>query len=77
MANEELTTAIRRQAEGLIRPGQRGSATVADRTPGRGLQSAAGGTFQRRYDWGTEDELTGCLYGRSRYGRARYRSEAP
>lgn len=76
MASEELTAAIRRQVEGLIRPGQRGGATVPDRTPASSLQRAAGGTFQRRYDWASEEELTGALYGRSRYGRARYRSVA-
>jgi hypothetical protein len=73
MGSEDLSAAVRRQTEVLVRPGQRGAATVVDREPSEGVLRGAGGVSQRRYDWATGTSLQGALYGRSGYGASRYR----
>ena len=65
--------AIREQIDRQIRPGQVDTATVASRTPSAQTIGSTQTTNANRYDWDESANYQYALYGRSRYGGARYR----
>ena len=63
---------IGEQIDRRIRPGQTDTATVSNRTIAAGAIGSTRTTLANRYDWGESANYEYALYGRSRYGQARY-----
>lgn len=66
---------LRRIIDGRVRPGQHNATTMADRRPENG--PAGGGTPRtiNRYSHSEQSDHRYGLYGRGRYGSARYSFE--
>ena len=67
---------LRELVDASIRPGQpRGSLTV-NRLPVMQLLAGSRPLSCNRYDWATQSDLRGALYGRARYDASRYLAKA-
>lgn len=69
---ENQVAAIREQIDKQTRPGQEGTATVANRLPTFGNLAGTKTTPGNVYHPATQSESRFGMYGRGRYGEARY-----
>jgi len=65
---------MRELVERTVRPGQPGGSVTVDRAPSAGTLAPSGHAGGNRYDWASEQNVTYAVYGRGRYGAARYGS---
>ena len=63
---------LRELVESTVRPGQRGGSTTVDRMPSAGALAPRGHAAGNRYDWLAGASVIYGVYGRARYGAARY-----
>jgi len=66
---------LRRIIDGRVRPGQKNAATFADREPEKGPAGGGRPRMINRYHHSEQTDHRYGLYGRGRYGSARYSPE--
>ena len=67
---------LRELVDASVRPGQPRGSVVANRVPAIQLLTSSRPVSCNRYDWSTEADLSGALYGRARYGVSCYLAKA-
>ncbi len=67
---------LRELIDSRVRPGQPGASVVVHRSPAPRALAPTGHLGTNRWDWATQSNWAYGVYGRGRYGVARYRAIA-